>query len=336
MKRTYVKYLTAILYGLTAFLILTMLQLTLLRAPAAHAASNPQISIALPDGTMPVGHPGTRVHISGSGFPSGSLALYTTPVNDPNKCTDGDANLLPFENNTKVNVKGSGSFQLDSKWPANANNATTAYYLCAIDSNGNGTLSTTNFTVAQPVTLTATPPTTVQPGAQITLTGANWLPVQVVNVSTNIPVNGGQSFLGATATPDAQGNFTVTLTVPGDAPAGSYSIAASAPNEATQYMQIKQENAITIGAGTATPTATTTPTPTASPTVTPTATNGPTPTQQANGGGNTDGSGNAGGGGSITGGGSNLNVLMIGLAGLGVLLIIIGVIIWAASSGRSS
>jgi hypothetical protein len=329
--KTYSKYLITLLYGIAAFFMFVQFQ-----APLAHAAGNPQLTLTLPNGnTQLVGHPGTRVHISGSGFPSGALMLYTTA--DPNKCAQGDANLVAFDTNPKVSVKGNGNFQLNSSWPTSASTATTAYYLCAIDSNGNGTASNTPFTVAQPVTLTiqsvvaqsggqstpvtANQPVTVQPGGQITLTGSNWLPSQAVNVGTNILATGGQSYVGASTTPDAQGSFSVTLTIPADAAPGNYFISATAPNEPTQWMQIRQTNAITIVPGTATATATVATTPTTAAASTPTVTGEATatPTSPSSGGG--------------TGGGSIVTMLIFVLSGAGVLFIIVGVIIWAA--GRS-
>ncbi|HLZ57494.1 MAG TPA: hypothetical protein VKR06_11145 [Ktedonosporobacter sp.] len=321
MLKIYRKHLIALFYGLAGFLLLMQFQ-----APLAYAANNPQISISLPNGGNLAGHPGTRVHVNGSGFPAGPLLLYTTPVGDPAKCASGDANLTPFDNNPRVTVKNNGNVQFNSTWPASAATATTAYYLCAIASDGTGTLSSMSsqpqsFTVAQPVTISVSP-NTVQPGGQITITGANWLPPQTVNVNTNIPNTGGQGHANTSTMSDAQGNFSVTLTVPNDAPAGNYSISAVAPNEDTQWMQIKQDNALTIGAGTATPsatvTATPTPTPAATVTATPTINVTPTPTPSN------------GGGGGING----VTILIFGLGGAGVLLVIIGVIIWAASSGR--
>ncbi|MBV9228114.1 MAG: hypothetical protein JOZ18_02285 [Chloroflexi bacterium] len=284
---------------------------------APPTGGNAQIAVSLPNGGMAVGHPGTRVRINGTGFtPNSNVTIYTTPQNDPATCTQGGNGLTRFAPHP-FQVQSDGTLQVDAVWPANAAIATTPYYICAIDGQGGPTaLSTSTFTVAQAVTVNVNPPN-VQPGGQVTITGANWLPPQAITVAVVAP---GQAGTLATqhVSSDVNGNFTVTLTLPPNAQAGSYSVSVVADNEPTPQMQFKQDNAVTIAAAATTPTPTVAPTVTATtaPTVTPATT--PIPVDQPNTASN-------GSGGGIT-------MLIYVLGGVGILFVVIGIIVFAASS----
>ncbi len=275
----------------------------------AHVAGNAQITIVQPM----VGHPGTQVQISGSGFPQdGTLRLFTTP--NPGKCSGNGSpaslGLLPFNTSPTVAVNN-GAFTLNTTWPGNASIPATPYYICGIGPGGQGpnfrTLSSNTFTVAQAVTVTVNP-ASVAPGDQVTITGANWLPPQQLSVTIE-PGGGGQAIATTAVNSDNNGNFTITLTIPATAQPGAYSVRVVAVNEVT--MTQTQANALTIQ-NKATPTPTTGPSPTAAPSST--VTTVPTPASGSN----------------TTGGPSNALFYVMGV--IGVLLVIVGAALFVVYS----
>lgn len=292
-----------------------------LHLTAPHAqADGPQVKFTQPlvNGNA-VGHPGTKVTITGSGFPANStLNLYTTPNGDPAKCTaNGDpaANgLAPFTTNPTVMVQGDSTFTLNTAWPDNAAMPTTAYYVCATTqatqaTQGSQGLSSNTFTVAQAVSLSITPTSAAQ-GDQVTVNGANWLPPQQLNVSI-IAAEGSPPIVSSVVTPGPDGTFSSILTIPANAGAGVYAVHVYATNETT--MTATQNNILTV-TQTAAATPTTAPSPTAAPTVQPTDTPTPTPS--------TTGSGGSTGGNVVT-------FLIYFLGGIGTLFILIGIIMFA-------
>lgn len=257
---------------------------------------------------MAVGHPGTKVTITGRGFGSNSnVNLYTTPNNDPGKCNNnngdpGGNGLTPFTTNPTINAQGDGSFTLDTTWPDTATTQGTPYYICAI-SRKSQVISINSFTVAQTATITVNQ-TTANIGDSITVTGSNWLPPQEITV-TLVPSNNDTPIATQTVYPGTDGNFSTSLTIPNNTASGTYSIRVSATNEPT--LKASKDSALTISNGTPTPTAAPSPTPAATPTTTT--------------GSNT--------------GGSTLNsvtLLIYALGGMGALLIIIGIILFAVYS----
>lgn len=325
MFKKFIHHLTILFSCIAGLFILTYLQL-----PAAHAAGTtvlpgaaPQVTISLPGGGPPVGHPGTKVRIAGTGFtPSSMAALYTTPTNDPAKCKSGadpaGLGLTSFATKPTVAVQADGTFQVDTTWPNSAATATTLYYVCATDGSAApgspGGFSPTGFTVAQPVTIQVTPqsPTAVSPGSQVTISGANWLPPQTLTVAI-VPPGAAGVVVSDHATSDAAGNFSVMLTIPATTAAGTYSVSVIADGEPT--MKAVLANAVTVSAAaTPTPTATAAPSPTATAAPSPTATTTPTPS-----------TGNGGGGGGMT-------ILIFALGGIGAVLIIVGIVLFAAYS----
>jgi hypothetical protein len=298
--------------------------------PAMAATAAPgSVVISLPGGNNngQVGGPvGTQVHVAGTNF--GSLVtinLYTTTNNDPAQCRKGNPNshgLTPFTPPT-VMTQQDGTFAVDTSWPANANAVGAAYYICAVPDNALllGTLSSNNFTVSPTPTISVSP-TTVMTGGQITVSGLNWLPPQAVTISL---INDAQTtpILNTNATSDQNGNFTVTITIPANAPGGTYTISVTSD---------QSPNVKAVANGILTVTSNVTPTPTVSPTATATAAPSPTttptttPTTSSNGGNNGSTPPSAG---SPSG---SLNFLLITMAGLGVLLVIVGVFLFVMYS----
>lgn len=319
-----IQRVTIIFFCIAGLFILTYIQL-----PSAYAAGTitrpgvAQVTISLPGGGPLVGHPGTKVHLEGTGFtPSVNAALYTTPTNDPAKCLSGAdpaaLGLTSFATKPTVAVQADGTFQVDTTWPNSAAIATTVYYVCAIAGPAQtpGGLSANGFTVAQPVTIKVMPqsPTTVSPGSQVTISGANWLPPQALTVAIVPPGEAGV-VVSDHVTSDANGNFSLMLTIPSTTGAGTYSVSVIADNEPT--MKATLANAVTVAvAATPTPTATTAPTATATTAPTPTATTpASTPPPTTNGGG-----------------GGGMTILIFALGGIGTVLIVVGIVLFAAYS----
>lgn len=267
--------------------------------------------------SSPIGHPGTKVDITGQGFtPNGTISLYTTI--DPNQCKAG-GELTQFSSQPVETVQADGTFTLHTIWPKNANQPGTAYYVCALSSNtaGESAISGQTFSVAQKVTV-STSTSNVNPGDPITLTGDNWLPPQQLQVSivpNQSAGNTNNAIASATTTPDSNGHFSVNLTIDGNAQPGQYVISVITPNEPTLTNKSNNMSIITVTAQ-ATPTPTLTPTPIV--TDTPTAT--PTPA---------DTTGGSNGNGGVT-------ILAFTLGGLGLLCVIVGGIMFAVSKSSSS
>ena len=255
---------------------------------------------------QPIGHPGTKVDITGQSFtPNSTVSLYTT--RDPNQCTTGGG-LTQFTSQPVETVQADGTFILHTTWPKNASQPGTAYYVCARSSTtaGEDAASGQTFSVAQKVTVSAST-NNVNPGDSVTITGENWLPPLQLQVSIVGAGNTSNSISSATATPDSNGHFSANLTIDSNAQPGQYVISVAAPDEPTLA---NQATTITV-ASQATPTPATTPTP--APT--------PTPTPASNTGGS---NGNGG-----------VTILAFTLGGLGLLCVIVGGIMFAVSGPSS-
>ena len=316
--------LTLFLYCLVLFITVCAILLPLHSPRAEAAVVMPQLTISLPaGGTQVIGHVGTKVHLSGSGFTPGTLQLYTTSSNDPAKCTSTATSLTPFTPNTAT-AQSDGTLTVDTTWPASASTVGTAYAICAIASPTSGILSANSFTVAAPPTITVAP-TSLAAGQQVTISGANWLPAQTLTVAITFS-NVAAVVVSDHALPDHNGNLLATLTIPATTPAGNYSVSVIADNEST--LRVTENNALTVTALVPTVTTTTTASPTATSTIaaTPTATPSvvsatstpsvtTTPTQQ----GATTASDTT----------SNTNTfLLFLLGGLGILLVVVGIILF--------
>ncbi len=288
-------------------------------------ATNATITITQPGGNggAASGHPGTKVQIAGTGFQAGNtINIYITP--DTTKCGAGNTDNLQTFNPSTVTTKGDGTFQINAQWPASSAQTGATYYICAIDTAATtATISSTSFTVAQDVTVATTTPA-ANPGDAVTITGSNWLPAQQLAVSIT-GNQGTNSIVSGQTNSDATGNFSINLTIPQGAKAGSYGVSVVAVNE--QSLNTYKDSVITINAGgaqaTTTPVATQTAeaTPTPESAVTPVA----TPTTVAADGGN----------GTTGGGAQGLTLLIFTLGGLGVLLVIVGLIMFVSYSKTS-
>lgn len=324
MYRIVARRLALLMYCLTvaSIALLFFSGVSLLPAYAA-GNGNPQVSITFPmvNGSAS-GHPGTQVTFSGSGFSSGTGNLYTTTNSDPTKCTNagspGNLGLTPFSTHPTVFIKGDGTFTVQSTWPNNAANANASYYICVIK-RGSDALSTNTFTVVPPATVAVTP-TTVAPGGQVTITGSNWLPPQLLTISIVAGNSNGTPLVKTSVSSASNGNLSTPLTIPATAPQGTYSIVVVAQNETT--MNATASNMLTVTAPTATPSPSASPSPTTTPSVTPSPTLTPTqlssaPTATPTGGSDTSGSGGI----------SNAPALFT-LIGIGAMLLVVGSILF--------
>lgn len=322
MKKT--SLLQLILYILFTCLMVSFAFAFFLPASAVHAAGA-QLVLSQPGTNVNpqnIGGPvGVKVRLDGSGFaPNITLTLYTTPTNNAQNCQGGgnpdQLGLTPFNRPpTTVVTQGDGSFTLVTQWPGTANTQGVSYFVCAAPQNQPGTLSSNTFTVTPAPKITITP-TTINPGGQLTVTGMSWYPPQALTLTIS-DGNGNQVFTTA-ITPDSQGNINQQLTIPTTVQDGTYTMKLAANSE--QALSVTQNNALTV-TGSAAPT----PAPSPSPTITPTVTASPTvtpttpPTTPGNGGSNNTGS-------------SSSNFLLFMLAGVGALLIIVGIILFVLYS----
>jgi hypothetical protein len=319
MLKSLLKHLYLLLYCLIGSFLFFNIVAPLPASAHGHGVLAAQVSFT---GTM-LGHPGTKVHLTGSGFtPGSSVSLYTTASADATKCVNATnpvtAGLTPFSSSPTTTAQADGALVVDTTWPNSASTATTAYYICALSTTAKA-LSANAFTVAQPVTIDAVTPASVTPGGQVTITGSNWLPVQPLAVAV-VMGNSGAIAENNTVMPDGNGHFSVMLTLSATAQPQAYAVRVTAVNE--QSMTLVNNNALTVTqAVTPTPTPTTAPSPTPSPTSVPTATATATPTPPASTGTTPT---NTGGG----GGNPLFSFLIFALGGLGTLLVIVGAIMY--------
>jgi hypothetical protein len=268
--------------------------------------SSATIAIALPGGAQPVGHPGTQIAINGNGFqPNSTVALYTTA--DKTQCTPATvSNMQPLPTPAPVTAQANGAIAVTTTWPTNAAQPTTPYYVCAISNTNTVGVSSNTFTVAQNVSV-AVSTQTAKPGDTLTVTGANWLPVQPLNVSIT-PGQGAPPIVTQQVMPNADGTFSVNLAIPQTAAPGSYGVNVTAQNEPT--LTTFQGGLVNISAqATPAPTPTSVPTPTSTPTPTPT--HSTTPVHKSN---------------------NTLSFISFGLGGLGIALVVVGLIMFISYS----
>jgi hypothetical protein len=314
----------------------------------AYADGGAQVTIAMPNNAPLVGHVGTRVEIDGTNFPANAtINLFTTPLYSTSKCkasslkNPSNYGLSPFAPAPTTNADGQGSFQLSTTWPNNANQATTNYYVCAIASSSNNNNKTSggsqqgtaaaisaknnSFTVAQPVQIkvsaqsaqsggAGTPggSVTINAGDTVTVSGTGWLPPQQIAVD----IESSNGILTSTTVPASSvdpmsGNFSVSLSISSTADPRDYDVKVYAPNEPTMTQTVPA--AITVNSSTNSTTQANTPTAqtTAQAASTPVATTNSTS-------------------GSSVGSGSNL--LAFALAGIGAILVIVGITVFVIYS----
>lgn len=307
--------------------MLSFFTIASMQVPHAHAVGGTSVTITSPlTNGKAIGHVGTKVEIVGTGFNPGTINLYTTTSSESTKCTNAgnpaNLGLTVFSTSPTVVAGPGGTFSLQTTWPDSAGSGGTSYYICAIAS-GPTALSNNTFTMALPVQINVKP-STVPQGGQVMVSGLNWLPPQTLNVSIVVGNSGAPPIVTQTPTSDANGSFSVTLTIPATADTRVYAVSVYAQNETTPEMTIVENNAVTVTlAPTATPIAS--PTPTSAPTTTPTPTTVSTGITQTNntGGTNTD-SGN-----------SVSPMLLFLLGGVGILLVIAGVALFVVYARRA-
>ena len=277
-------------------------------------ADGPQVKMTRPlsaNGNVQ-GHAGTRLTITGNGFPANAtVALYTTTNGDAGNCNaNGDPATLglnQFASAPTVQVRDNGRFTVTSTWPDNASTPATPYYICAISQAQQGqqplsALSSNTFTVVGAATLDVQP-ATITAGGQVTITGTNWLPPQLLILTLTADNNNEQPLRRITINPDQQGNFTRMLTIPKNANAQAYTIRVISNDQNTQLTK-----PLTVSTQTAVP-PTVVPSPKAI-SSTPTATtSSPTPS-------------------TTIGGFNGITLLSFMLGGIGVVLVIVGVIMF--------
>lgn len=195
-------------------------------AAIAHAAGA-QLTITQPSvNNQPIGRPGTTVVVTGTNFGkgNGSVNLYVTQSNDGGKCQQSDnpaaLGLSPVVVNQPVMARN-GAFTATFSWPQSAATPGMSYYVCGVLQGKDVTaLSTNAFMVASSPTVTLSTSSVAQ-GGQVTITGTNWVPPQVLLVGI-VPPNQDGVVASDRPTPDAQGNFRVTLTIPVTTAPGMY------------------------------------------------------------------------------------------------------------------
>ncbi|GCE04018.1 hypothetical protein [Dictyobacter aurantiacus] len=277
----------------------------------ATATYNPGLTLALPTGGTPSGRPGTVIQLTGTGFPPNSGVAFSIAT-DPNQCTSGNGSVGPLQPQQPATADGNGNFTVQASWPDGANQPNTKYYVCANAANTHAA-ATTPFTVLGQPTV-ASSNQTVNAGDKVTITGQNWLPQQGLNVAITAG-QGGNTIVSGQTNPDANGTFTLDLTIPAGTASGNYGISVVGQNDPN--LKTYQDNAITVNAqATPTPQATATPTPTPQPTPT------STPTSSTNNS-------------SSGGGGGNLTWLIFLLGGVGVVLVIIGLTMYLSNTHSS-
>jgi hypothetical protein len=288
--------------------------------------SNASVSFTIVDSGGFAGQPGTKILISGQGFKSdgqNSVTLYAT--NDPVQCKTGGS-LYPFNPNTAT-IQG-GGFSLQTWWPRGSapgqppENPGGSYYICALSAQDETVLSSQMFTVAS--TPTATPAAgTVRAGEQLTINGTNWVPPEQLTVSVVSANDPTAQIVSGMIVPDQSGQFSLTLTIPTTAAAGQYTIRVVTTNDA-MGPQLQSGGTVTLEAqvtATPSPSATAEASPTATATQTVGATTTPTTTTPSNTGNNNPKSTSP-----------TTTALIFILGGLGLVLVVIGLIMFAASA----
>jgi hypothetical protein len=244
---------------------------------------------------FPEGPVGEHASVTGEGFQTNagqqiSLRLVKGDVNtDPGGSPYEFCKLAnPRVDSvaTNIPVDGSGNFTTSFDWPAAAGSG--EWSVCAIGPDGfpagGGNIDDGPFSVmsshAPSLSLSTN---TVNPGESVTVTGHNWLPGQgqIFVYAGSCADCDGPPLTSATVTSDGAGSFTATLSVPAEAPPGSYIV--SAHNQSGVLDTTMSGPHLTVAL---VPTATAQPTATLAPTAT---------TASSNGGGSSSAGGSSGG-----------------------------------------
>lgn len=260
---------------------------------------------------------GTNVSVqaaAGSGWDVGATITLSVTLEDHATC---DATTAIPVSTASITVANDGSFGATFVWPSAASQTSTSatYVVCANES-GAGTLagrSTNVFNVLGNAAPTLdVSPTTAHAGDPVQITGANWFPIQPITLRLQ---GVGQTFqqdpgeqLGNTVTPDQNGNFTISVTLPtnrvGSSTTGNAQDVVATmgtANSTNVYPLMATSQQLSI-----LPQVTPTPSPTLAPTFTPVH-------QSSGGGGSTN---------------TNQEKLLIALLGLiAVVLLLAGIIV---------
>jgi hypothetical protein len=312
-----------------AVALIAMLAITLHLAPAVQAASsagggsiihwNSNMIYAGQNNGLPWGPVGENAGVSGANFPPNQqlrLVLVAGNINNNHAlCKSARATV------GSVTTDGSGAFQHDFTWPAAAGQVNSEYSICGLSAADGNIVSHQDdgpFTVlsASPPTLSVSP-NSVSPQGTVTFSGQNWVPPQTVTISVN---NNAFNTIATNSSGLNSGTFSVTFTFPSSVQSGSYTFTGNTANG----LLVSGTTTATITAlptptATVTTTATVTGTPTATDTTTPTAATNTTSTNSSNNTGNTS-SGNAG---QILLVGLIVAVVLILLAGAGLVIYMI-------------
>ena len=244
----------------------------------------------------PEGPVGEQAKVNGSGFSAGNDVNVVLAPGDStfNPATCQSSNDVGIAND--VTIQSDGTFSLSFTWP-HAASEFGSYSICALDPSDGSVISNEDggpFTVLSPDPPAIQVSTTqVAPGNSVTITGSNFDPSQAVNVLIASCHNCGASPIASTTTnSDGSGNFSATLTIPGNATPGGYVATAFTQNGVLDVGLIGGAISITVTQPSATATPTPNPTVTASTTASATATTATTNTNAQGSNGNSNGSDN--------------------------------------------
>jgi hypothetical protein len=259
----------------------------------AHVPScnGPCIGITNPNdftqGQAPVaeGPVGAILTIEGANWPPNTL-VSVWPAPDAATCATQLAQPPGYAGQINPPVLSDGTLKGTYVWPSAANNVNQSYVLCAVDGTASNVTTTQSNGVDAYTVLAANPPSvSVTPTAitqgqdtMLSITGQNWVPQQVLNVTVCSDITNCQATaVTSQSTASSQtGVFQTSLTLQGDTKPGSYFVQVVSQNQALVAPPAGTGAQLTVSAPTPTPT----PTPSPSPTPTPT----PTPTPPAKGG----------------------------------------------------
>jgi len=219
----------------------------------------------------PEGPVGELAGVNGSGFtPSASVNLVLAPgdsASNPAVCQSGAIALA-----SSVTVQNDGTFSFSFTWPSSASSGD--YSVCALNSSDGSVITGADggpfhvLSANQPAIQVSS--ASVAIGSFITVSGANWLPPQPINVFIGTCHNCNASpIVNATPTSDSSGAFSVKLAVPPGTAVGSYVVSAfSANNDVLDVGLTGGAVEVSIVSAGATPTTQTTTTATTQPTTT--------------------------------------------------------------------
>ncbi len=230
-----------------------------LRPASTPVSDSPALTLAPPSGPV-----GTRVKLQGTGWPADGQLLIK--YDDVSTCNN--ANLTELSPDPNPTANAAGAFSITFAWPAVS--SAQMWYACVVTSDGTLTDDTPFQVLSLNVpSISLSAKGAFMPGQTFSVQGQNWFPggllitfaLQRSRSTFSLPLEEyTASLLNGTLLP-------VTITIPADVSPGSYTLVATAEQQALQG----QSSAFTIQA-------TPTPTPTPMPSPSPTPTNTPDPT----------------------------------------------------------